>query len=101
MILNLINNAKDAILTNTRCDQGRISVQIDKTSRELTFEDNGGGIKEEVIEKVFEKFYTTKGEIEGTGIGLHMSKVIIEESFGGTIKVKNGKAGTIFKIAFP
>ena len=66
---------------------------IDKWSS-LIIEDNGGGIKEENLKKIFERFYS-----KGFGIGLAMAKSIVEAN-NGAISVKNGKDGAIFKIKF-
>ena len=85
VVLNLINNAKDAIIEN-RIEYGKIEIIIKDYS--IVFKDNGGGIKKEVIERIFEPYFTTKEQGQGTGIGLYMSKLIIEENMGGKISVK-------------
>jgi signal transduction histidine kinase len=68
---------------------GRITVKV---------ADDGGGIPPELLEKIFEPNFTTKGEDKGTGIGLSMSILIIEKSFGGSIRVENSPEGAVFTI---
>ena len=70
---------------------------IDKWSS-LIIEENGGGIKEENLKKIFERFYKSP-DSKGFGIGLAMAKSIIEAN-NGDISVKNGNDGAIFKIKF-
>ena len=60
--------------------------------------DNGGGIKPKNLKKIFEPYFSTKEE--GTGIGLYLSKMIIEESFAGKILVENKKEGVLFSLFF-
>ncbi|NWF67148.1 MAG: HAMP domain-containing histidine kinase, partial [Campylobacterales bacterium] len=69
-------------------------------NKNISIKDNGIGIDEELIEKVFDKYFTTKGEEKGTGIGLFMSKMIIEEHFGGKVTVKNHDNGVEFILSF-
>lgn len=99
--LNLISNSKDAIKEN-KIPKGTITISSKECddSVVLIFEDNGGGIPEELIDVVFQSNISTKGE-NGTGIGLYMSKMIIEESIGGKIVAKNGKNGAIFELTIP
>ena len=102
VILNLVTNAIHAIGKK----EGRIriqfglSIETDRMVR-LIVEDNGEGIPEEVLWHIFEPFYTTKKEKEGTGIGLTVVKRLVEEH-GGLIQVRStpGK-GTIFVMDFP
>ncbi len=97
VILNLVNNAVDAI-KNSAVDNGKIEIFLDKTS--VSIQDNGGGIDKDIMDRIFEPYFTTKGEGEGTGIGLYMSKVIVEKNMGGELYVENSKNGAKFTISF-
>ncbi len=99
VIINIITNSKDAIVQN-KINEGWIKI-IQKTEKNellIIIEDNGGGIKEEIMPKIFDPYFTTKHQYQGTGLGLYMSKTIIEKHLGGKLQVKNGKDGTIFTI---
>ncbi|MBF0538889.1 MAG: HAMP domain-containing histidine kinase [Nitrospirae bacterium] len=104
VILNLLNNSKDAILLrkNTKPDiHGYIEITFNKDEYRnkitLSIRDNGGGIPEDIIERIFDPYFTTK-ESEGTGIGLYMSKTIIETNMDGILTVNNADKGAEFTI---
>lgn len=104
VIINLINNAKDAInkkQNNNKCT-GIIGINCkeDKTSIIIEISDNGGGIEKEIIDKIFQPYFTTKFESQGTGLGLYMSKMIVEKNMGGYINVSNTKYGARFQLVF-
>jgi PAS domain S-box-containing protein len=107
VILNLTNNAKDAILMRKdRGEQfeGKIEIAMSSFSKQykkVTITDNGGGVPEEIIDRVFEPYFTTKEGNQGTGIGLYMSKTIIEENMKGFLTAENNSEGAIFKIMLP
>ena len=67
----------------------------------INIKDDGGGISKEVINKVFDPYFTTKNQTQGTGLGLYMSKQIIENSMCGSLSVKNTKEGAEFRISLP
>jgi len=99
VILNIFSNAKDIILER-KIESPKIVVEI-KSGDEyaiVKIQDNGGGIKEELVEKIFEPYFTTKHKTQGTGIGLYMSKNIIERNMNGYINVKNKNSGACFRI---
>lgn len=99
VIINILNNAKDAI-SQKNIEKGWIKI-TQKSLKErviITIEDNAGGIKEEIIPRIFNPYFTTKHQFQGTGLGLYMSKTIIEKHLKGTLKVENGKNGAIFTI---
>lgn len=105
ILLNLINNAKDAITKKQKEDRklpGVIMIKAKKQDgqAEITIEDNAGGIEEEKIDRIFDQYYTTKGD-KGTGLGLYMTKMIVEQSMKGTIEAKNNRAGVVFKLLIP
>ena len=95
VILNIISNAKDAILENQIKD-GKIKIAIKNNS--IYIADNAGGVPEDIMDKIFEPYFTTKSESKGTGIGLHMSKMIIVDSMGGKLKIYNKEDGAVFEI---
>ena len=99
VVLNLINNAKDAICISGLRKDAKISLSLSSKNKKviLSIIDSAGGIKESVIEKIFENRFTTKGEL-GNGIGLYISKMIIENRMGGEIKAKNIKNGAKFTV---
>jgi signal transduction histidine kinase len=100
-LLNIVNNSKDSILKRKELDKsfkGKINIDIFSTVFDVRIEinDNGGGIGDEDIKKVFDPYYTTKKK--GHGIGLYMTKVIIEDKMSGEIKVSNKNDGANFII---
>lgn len=99
VILNIITNSKQ-ILFYENIQNGYIKIRLHKDTHYLylEIEDNGGGIKIEPIEKIFEPYVTTKEDSGGTGIGLYMSKLIIEKSMGGMLSVENTNEGAKFTI---
>jgi C4-dicarboxylate-specific signal transduction histidine kinase len=101
VILNIVSNAKDVLIQN-RTKKGYIKiysiVSLDKVS--IIIDDNAGGIQVSPIEKVFEPYFSTKHQSKGTGIGLYMSKTIIESKFNAYLKVSNIKNGARFEIVF-
>lgn len=101
VLINLINNSKDAILEHGDHGSIVIAVTSDDTQVTLTFEDSGGGIPDEIIGRVFEPYYTTKQEGKGTGIGLYMSYLIIHDKMKGNITVSDTDQGAIFRIILP
>ncbi|QSZ40997.1 HAMP domain-containing protein [Sulfurimonas aquatica] len=99
VILNIVNNSKDALLEN-RESQREIYIRVFEKGdyAYLEIEDNAGGIPKEIIKKVFDPYFTTKDEGKGTGIGLYMSKTIIENNMSGVLSVHNTEHGACFVI---
>lgn len=100
VLLNLIGNSKDILASKTEQDEKIIHI-IAKQNDESVFInviDNGGGIKSDIIPKVFDPYFTTKHKSVGTGIGLYMSKQMVEKHMHGKITCKNirHKLGTTF-----
>jgi len=99
VLLNIINNAKDALVEHRSENREifiRVSEEDDKVKLEI--EDNAGGIPDSSIKKVFDPYYTTKDEGSGTGIGLYMSKTIIESNMKGALSVRNTQKGALFTV---
>lgn len=101
VLLNIINNAMDALISKPK-DSRNIYITLDtlESHNKITVEDSAGGINENLITKVFDQYFTTKGD-KGSGIGLFMSKQIIEEHLMGEINVKNTAKGACFTITLP
>ena len=101
VLLNLIKNAEDAILENNISD-GAIEIKTYKQEENVILEvnDNGGGIPNEVIAKLFDPYFSTKDKKNGTGLGLYMSKTIVANHFFGEITCSNEGEGASFKISF-
>ncbi|WP_456322828.1 nitrate- and nitrite sensing domain-containing protein [Hydrogenimonas sp.] len=95
VILNLIKNAED-VLVERDINSAKIVIEID--GRCLRVRDNGGGIPEDIIDHVFNPYFSTKLQKDGTGLGLYMSKVIVEEHCHGTLRAYNSPEGAIFEI---
>lgn len=105
VVLNLINNAKDELVKkkeSTPDFQPQISIEVTRKGdyNALTVTDNGNGIPDVYLEKIFEAHFSTKPEDKGTGIGLYISKMIMENSLGGTISADNTANGARFTLSF-
>ena len=100
VILNLITNSKDAIISD-EIESPNITINIYKNDKiYIEISDNANGIKQEIQNKIFEPYFTTKNEANGTGLGLYMSKIIIEKNMDGNIKVESSDKGSCFIISF-
>ena len=103
VIFILINNSKDAIKSLQNRDEiknAQINISITKkdNTTTLSFCDNGGGIKEEIIHSIFNPYFSTKFAASGTGIGLYIAKNIVESRMGADLSVNNIKNGCCFTI---
>lgn len=100
VVLNILKNAEDALLEN-RVEKPTIQIRTfcDKQSVHLAIEDNGGGIEEAVMSKIFDPYFSTKSYKEGTGVGLSMSKTIVEEHCEGKLDASNTEKGVRFTIS--
>ncbi len=104
VVLNIINNAKDAIIENrTKYEfyNGKIDIKISKDSEsiKIIIKDNGTGIPDKILSRIYEPYYSTKEEGQGTGLGLYLAKVIIEKSMNGRLYAyNNSDIGSSFCI---
>lgn len=99
VILNILNNAKDSLVTS-KVENPSIFVSVFKEGKNVVVNilDNGGGIPQEQIEKIYDPYFTTKEEGKGTGLGLYMSKMIIEDHMSGKLNAENTMYGAKFTI---
>ena len=99
VLLNIITNARDALVSN-KIEKPIIKVNVSKIENNVIvkIKDNANEINEEIIDRIFEPYFTTKGKGNGTGIGLYMSKLIIEKNMNGKLTVKNDNNGAVFII---
>ncbi len=98
IVLNIINNAIDAIIeSNTNIKDITITCKQEKGISIIEIEDSGGGINENIIENIFEPYFSTKGK-NGTGLGLYMANMIVQNHIGGELKVQNTENGAKFSI---
>mgnify|MGYP005986962821 CR=1 FL=1 len=88
-LINILNNSRDVLLTKKYERRIQINTYIKGDKGILKITDNGGGIKEDIIDKVFEPYFTTKHKAQGTGIGLYMTEEIIKKHLEASIRIKN------------
>lgn len=100
--LNLLKNAKEALVEH-RENERKIEVSFSSNGSMLITSvcDNGGGIQKEIMPKIFEPYFSTKDAQTGTGLGLYMSKTIIEKHLKGRIEVNNVQDGVCFAVYIP
>jgi PAS domain S-box-containing protein len=99
VLLNILINARDALITaQTQAPLIQVRVAAENGKTVVSISDNAGGIPEEILDKVFDPYFTTKGPEQGTGIGLFMSKTIIEKNMHGRLTVRNLAEGAEFRI---
>ncbi|EHP29160.1 histidine kinase [Sulfurimonas gotlandica GD1] len=99
VVVVILNNAKDVLLSrNINSPIINISIELKDGFYTIRICDNAGGITKNIREKIFEPYFTTKHKSKGTGLGLYMSKKIIEESMDGELNVKNHNMGSCFEI---
>lgn len=107
VLLNILNNAKDAILEHIsqgklKAGEGIILIHAFKEQDRiiLEIEDNGGGIPQELLKQIFDPYFSTKSEQQGSGIGLYMAKMIVEKKMHGKLSVSNHGKGARFHFEF-
>ncbi len=99
VVLNLIKNAEDILLEN-KIVNPYIKVITYQKDQQIIMEvrDNGGGIPEEIIDNIFDPYFSTKLDRNGTGLGLYMSKTIVEKHCNGSLSINNANDGAIFRV---
>lgn len=99
VLINILMNSKDAFLERRIADP-RVLIRIFREDGRsvVTMADNAGGIAEDIIGKIFDPYFTTKGPQKGTGVGLFMSKTIIEKNMNGRLTVRNTVDGAEFRV---
>ncbi len=97
--LNIMLNARDALQDNQE-EYPAVTIRIfEENGRSIvTVRDNGGGIREDVLPKIFDPYFTTKKQVTGAGIGLYMAKMIIEKKMHGSLTARNVDDGAEFRI---
>jgi len=102
VVLNIISNAKDILIQN-KIKKPKINISYEEQDNYIVLfiEDNGGGVVTTPKSKIFEPYFTTKSDSDGTGIGLYMSKIIIDKNMKGKLRVRNTKEGAKFAITVP
>lgn len=100
-LINIVANAKEAFDDEQKGKFVKVSCSSNSDDVCITIEDNAGGIDEEIIDKIFDLYFSTKKQKNGTGLGLYVSKIIICEHLHGNISVKNKDAGAVFEILLP
>jgi C4-dicarboxylate-specific signal transduction histidine kinase len=99
VILSIITNAKEIIVSRKiKNPKIKIIVNSNKQTSIVTIEDNAKGVKKENMDFIFDPYFSTKEYSKGTGLGLYISKVIIEKNMHGRLSVYNSKNGAVFKI---
>ena len=98
-VLNILNNAKDA-LVEKNIEKKEVNITVKKYDGKINIviSDNAGGIPGEYKENIFDPYFSTKGDKNGTGLGLYMTKMIVEDHMDGKITVKNNHVGAVFTI---
>lgn len=100
VLLVILNNAKD-VLELRKIQNPKIDILLEQKDNccIINISDNAGGIDTAIMEKIFEPYFTTKHQYQGTGLGLYMSKMIVEDALNGRISVANREDGASFEIS--
>ncbi len=99
VFIAILNNARDALLKEEEVQNKKITVTLTEVEQQIhiTIQDNGKGIASELLDKVFDPYFTTAHKTQGKGLALYMAKVLIIERFNGDITVRNS-SGALFEI---
>ncbi len=101
VLLNLLSNARESILAHNQPLPARVDIVVTEQDGQgcVSVCDNGGGIPEEILDRIFDPYFSTKEK--GSGIGLYMSKMIIERNMYGSITARNIEGGAEFRVCAP
>jgi signal transduction histidine kinase len=99
VLITLLSNSIEALHSNA-IDEKKIDINVreNESTIAITIEDNAGGIPEDIASKVFDAYFSTKKSAGGTGLGLYIVKIIVEQSMQGSITLEKGKKGAKFSI---
>ena len=102
VIMNIINNAKEALLSQ-KIENKWIKVTLENSSNNISIsiEDNAGGIPENILQKIFDPYFTTKHQEQGVGLGLNISYKLVVEQLNGKLNVKYTQYGANFFLELP
>ena len=102
VLVNILKNAKEALVEQNKEDK-KIKISIQKSIKFVLLEicNNAGSIDKKIMKKIFDPYFSTKGEKNGTGLGLYMSRTIIQKHMQGTLEVHNIEKGVCFTIKLP
>ena len=99
VLISILTNAKDTLVYR-KIEDAYIQIELFDMNGNIVVKisDNAGGIKKELLHRIFDPYFTTKHKSMGTGLGLYISKMIIEKNMNGLLSVENGEQGAIFSI---
>lgn len=102
VLINIFTNSQEALVLN-KIENKKIFMKVEDLIDRVNLKiwDNAGGIKEDILEKIFDPYFSTKSEMDGTGLGLYMSKAIIENHLNGVLRAWNLSDGVCFEIQLP
>ncbi len=102
VLLSTLNNSRDA-LQQRKISEGTIRVVVTAEDKRamIRIADNGGGISDEIIDRIFDPFFSTRDRLTGSGLGLYMTRAIVEKNMNGQIAVANSADGAEFSISIP
>ncbi|MDD2652969.1 MAG: response regulator [Sulfurimonas sp.] len=101
-MINIVSNAKEALVErNIQKAKIKIECMEQENTISIAISDNAGGIKEDIMSKIFTPYFSTKSQKNGTGLGLYMTRIIVEENLDAKLIVQNTQDGVMFTIVLP